>query len=232
MKKGLILCLGLIFSLNTYALRSYEASYDLYASMALGSIKIGHAEFKLEANNDRYVYTSTASVSPLWRTLYNYSRSEKSSGIVANQQLISSYYGLTEIKGDTVNKNIEINIFVDQSYSIIGGAKFWKTGPGKVVDELNLYLVLSQDINNQPEQKFFTYQVADGTGIKPQVFNVIGSEIVEINGEKLQTIKIDCLELRLTLNLSEKYDYLPVLIKKTNGKSRFYLTLTDYQELP
>ena len=123
-------------------------------------------------------------------------------------------------------------IFADQSFSMIGGVKYLKTGPGKVVDELNLYLVLSQDISKQPLQKVFTYQVADGTGIKPQVFNVIGSEIVEINGEKLQTIKIDCLELRLTLNLSEKYDYLPVLIKKTNGNSRFYLTLTDYQELP
>jgi len=232
MKKGLILCLGLIFSISSHALSPYKASYDLYASMALSSIKIGNAEFKLEANNDHYIYTSKASVSPLWRTLYNYSRSEKSSGIVINQQLISSYYGLTETKGDAVNKKIEINIFVDQSYSIIGGAKFWKTGPGKVVDELNLYLVLSQDISNQPEQKVFTYQVADGKGIKPQSFNVIGNEVLEINGEKLQTIKIDCPELRLTLNLSKKHNYLPVLIRKTNGGSSFHLTLVDHQELP
>ena len=64
-----------------------------------------------------------------------------------------------------------------------------------------------------------------------QSFSVIGSEIVEIDSKKLQTIKIECPELHLTLNLSEKYDYLPVLIKKSNGKSRYYLTLTSYKKI-
>ena len=232
MKKGLILCLGLICSLSSYALSSYEASYDLYANMALGSLKIGNAEFKLEADNDRYVYTNKASVSPLWQTLYNYSRTEESSGLVVNQQIISNYYKLLELKGDSVDKDLEINIFTDQNFSTVNGNKFWKNGPGKIADELSIYLVLSQDISLQPDREIFTYQVADSAGIKPQNFTVLGNEVIEINGEKLQTIKIECPELRLTLNLSEKHSYLPVLIRKTNGKSRFHLTLTDYQELP
>ncbi|MCS5591371.1 MAG: DUF3108 domain-containing protein [Gammaproteobacteria bacterium] len=232
MKKGLILCLGLICSLSSYALSPYEASFDLYASMALGSIKIGNVDYKLEASDDRYVYTSEASVSPLWQTLYNYSRAEESSGLIVNQQLISNYYRLLQRKGDSVDKDFEINIFTDQNFSTINGEKFWKNGPGKIVDELSIYLVLSRDVSIQPTREVFTYQVADSEGIKPQNFTVLGSETIEINGEKLQTIKIECLELRLTLNLSEKHDYLPVLIKKTNGGSRFYLTLTNYKELP
>ena len=232
MKKGLILCLGLICSLSSYALSSYEASYDLYASMALGSLKIGNAEFKLEADNDHYVYTNKASVSPLWQTLYNYSRTEESSGLVVNQQIISNYYRLLELKGDSVDKDFEINIFTDQNFATVGSNKFWKNGPGKIADELSIYLVLSRDISTQPNREIFTYQVADSKGIKPQNFTVLGSETIEINGEKLQTIIIECPELRLTLNLSEKYNYLPVLIRKTNGKSRFHLTLTEYQELP
>jgi len=200
--------------------------------MALGSIKIGNVDYKLEASDDRYVYTSEASVSPLWQTLYNYSRAEESSGLIVNQQLISNYYRLLQRKGDSVDKDFEINIFTDQNFSTINGEKFWKNGPGKIVDELSIYLVLSRDVSIQPTREVFTYQVADSEGIKPQNFTVLGSETIEINGEKLQTIKIECLELRLTLNLSEKHDYLPVLIKKTNGGSRFYLTLTNYKELP
>jgi hypothetical protein len=232
MKKGLILCLGVICSLSSYALSSYKANYDLYASMALGSLKIGNAEFILEADNDHYVYTNKASVSPLWQTLYNYSRTEESSGLVVNQQIISNYYRLLELKGDSVDKAFEIKIFTDQNFSTVEGNKYWKNGPGKIADELSIYLALSYDINTQPNQKIFTYQVADSEGIKPQNFTVLGAETIDINGEKIPTIKIECPELRLTLNLSEKHNYLPILIRKTNGKSRFHLTLTNYQELP
>jgi hypothetical protein len=164
--------------------------------------------------------------------LYNYSRTEESSGLVVNQQIISNYYRLLELKGDSVDKDFEINIFTDQNFATVGSNKFWKNGPGKIADELSIYLVLSRDISTQPNREIFTYQVADSKGIKPQNFTVLGSETIEINGEKLQTIIIECPELRLTLNLSEKYNYLPVLIRKTNGKSRFHLTLTEYQELP
>lgn len=231
MKKKFILCLGLIFSISTHALSSYEASYDLYANLALGSLKIGKADFKLETDNDSYVYTSKASVSPLWQTLYNYSRSETSSGLVVNKQLITNYYRLLEHKGDSIHKDVEINIFVDQNFSMVGDAKHWKNGPGKIADELSIYLALSRDINLQPAKEIFTYQVADSKGIKPQNFQIIGKEIIEINGKKLQTIKISCPELRLTLHFSEKIDYLPALISKTNGDNRFYLILTEYNKL-
>ena len=232
MNKGLILCLGLVCSLSSYALSSYEASYDLYANTVLGSIKVGHADFKLEIDGDRYVYTNKASVNELFQHLFNYSWSEKSSGVIVNQQLITNFYSLTEKKDDSVNKNIEIKIFVEQNFSIVNGEKFWKSGTGKITDELSLYLVLSRDIRIQPNNEIFTYQVADSEGIKPQNFTVVGNEIIEVNGEELQTIKIECPELRLTLNLSEKYDYLPVLIKMTNAGNHFNLTLTDYRKLP
>ena len=231
MKKTFILCLGLIFSIGAHALSSYKASYDLYANMALGSLKIGKADFRLEVGNDKYNYINNASVSPLWQALYNYSRSETSSGLVVNQQLISNYYKLLEYHGDSVQKEVEINIFVDQNFSMVGNTKHWKNGPGKIADELSIYLALSRDISIQPAKEIFTYQVADSGGIKPQNFRVLGQEIIEINGEKLQTIKISCPELRLTLNLSKVFDHLPVLINKTNGGNHFYLTLTEYDKL-
>ena len=224
MKKGLILLLGLIFSLSSHALSSYEASYDLYINKIDTNIHLGNAEFKLEINDETYTYTSSASVRPLLSIFYNYSRDEKSSGLILNQQLISNYYKLFEHTDDSVDIDFEINISTEQNLSMIGEAK--------VVDELSLYLALSQDINNQPDQKVFTYQVAGSEGITPQNFTVLGNETIEINGEEVQTIKIECLELRLTLNLSEAHDYLPVLIKKTNGKSLFHLILTDYRKQP
>ena len=45
----------------------------------------------------------------------------------------------------------------------------------------------------------------------------------------METIVINCPELKLTLNLSVEHNLQPVLIKKINGKTEFILMLKDFK---
>ena len=227
----ILLFLGLIFSIESYALKPHEANYNLDYVTNISAIKIGNANFKFEVNDTKYVYIEKAITSPLWKIVYDYSRDEKSSGIVVDQQFINHYYKMLELTKGSAAKDLEINIFADQGYSIINGDKFLKIGSGRIVDELSIYLMLSQDMKAQPDKDSFTYEIANSKGIKTQVFKHLGNEIIEINGKKMQTIKVYCEEIKLTIHFSKAHDYLPVLIKKISDHGKeFRLTITSYAE--
>jgi len=232
MKKYFILAITLTLVMPVLALSSYQAKFSLYVETDLGTIKIGKADFELQAKDDKYVYTSEASTSFLWKTLYDYSRTETSIGMKNNNELVSSYYIVSEnVKGSTKN-NYEINIFSGQNYATYNGEKYvGEIEPGGLVDSLSVYLALSEDMKINPEQTVFNYQVANSEGIKRQDFTVAGYETISINEKNLETIIILCTELRLSLNLSKEYGYLPVRISKINGKNIFHMKLTEYSEL-
>jgi hypothetical protein len=73
--------------------------------------------------------------------------------------------------------------------------------------------------------------VANSKGIKRQDFTVGGRETITINDKEIETIKILCPELNLSLNLAKEYSYLPVMIRKVNGNTIFNMKLTEYSEL-
>jgi len=215
-----------------FALSSYQAKFYLYVETDLGALKIGKANFALQAKDDMYVYTSKASTSALWKALYEYSRTETSIGKKKNDQLVSSYYIVSEnVKGSTRN-DYEIYIFAEQNYATYNGEKYvGEIEPGGLVDSLSVYLALSEDMKLNPEQTIFNYQVANSKGIKKQDFTVDGRETITINDKEIETIKILCPELNLSLNLAKEYGYLPVSISKINGKTTFNMKLTEYSEL-
>jgi len=229
MKKNLILALSLFIAFQSQALSPYKASYDLYASSGIGSLKIGNVEFGLEVDQTEFKYTSEASTASLWKTLFDYKRSEKSVGLLSNDDLLGSYYRQFELKDGEVENDFEINIFSAQNYATFNNEKTWKVRPGSIVDELSVYLALSYHINKYPNVESLVYQVANEEGIKTQKFIIDGTETVKVNGKELETIKVLCPEMSLTLNLSEEYNYLPVRISKING-SHFKLMLSDYEQ--
>jgi len=215
-----------------FALSSYQAKFSLYAETELGALKIGKANFALQVKDDMYVYTSKASTSSLWKTLYDYSRTETSIGMKSNNDLVSSYYIVNEnVKGSTKN-DYEIYIYAEQNYATYNGEKYMgEIEPGGLVDSLSVYLALSEDMKLYPEQTIFNYQVANSEGIKRQDFTVDGREAITINDKEIETIIILCPELNLSLNLAKEYGYLPVMIRKVNGKTVFNMELTEYTEL-
>jgi len=103
-----------------------------------------------------------------------------------------------------------------------------ETNSSDIVDPLSLYLNISGDVQKSPNRKVFTYQFADKKGISQREFTIIGIEKIKINKNEIETIRIECPELDLRINISKEYNFMPVFISKTNGKSDFSLILVDF----
>jgi len=229
MKKLKIFTLILILSSRVHALSPYSALYDLYADTNMGNFKIGIAEFSLETDNENYIYTSQASTKSMWSALYKFSRYEQSIGTNSYNELVSKKYMVNEILGDNDKKNITIDFFPEKNYATYNNNEKWKISPGNLVDELSVYLALSQDVKNNIDAKEFIYQVGSEEKVKFQTFNINGKEKITIGDEIIDTILVNCPELNLTLNLSEKHNYLPVLIEKINKKNNFRIVLNSIE---
>ena len=229
MNKVIILFLGLLFSFQSFALTPYKGSYDLYAETVMGNLQIGTAILNLEINGNQFEFTTEARTASLWKALYDYSRSEKSIGNEIDGQIINTYFSVIEKIKEEVKKNYEITIETDKNYAVSSTGSEFEIKPGLLVDTLSVYLALSNDIINKPSQSEFTYQVVDEVGVKYLQFKVDGSEKLLINESEIETIRVVCDELQLTLNLSIKDNFQPIRIHKINGKTPFTMMLTKFE---
>ena len=227
MKKIIFSFLFFIFS-NSLALSPYIGSYELYANTKMGNLKIGKATLNLNVIEDQFKFTTEAKTESLWKALYDYSRSEKSTGHEVDGQVINNYFSVIEKIKDEVKKNYEINIATDKNYAISSTGEEWEIKPGLLVDPLSVYLALSNDMLNKPNQVEFTYQVVDQEGVEYLQFRVEGEEMIEINGREIKTSRVICDELELTLNLSAQDNFQPVKIHKVNGKTEFTMILIEF----
>ena len=227
MKKIIFSFLFFIFS-NSLALSPYFGSYELYADTKMGNLKIGKATLNLNVIEDQFTFTTEAKTESLWKALYDYSRSEKSTGHEVDGQVINNYFSVIEKIKDEVKKNYEINIATDKNYAISSTGEEWEIKPGLLVDPLSVYLALSNDMLNKPNQVEFTYQVVDQEGVEYLQFRVEGEEMIEINGREIKTSRVICDELELTLNLSAQDNFQPVKIHKVNGKTEFTMILIEF----
>lgn len=227
MKKIIFSFLFFIFS-NSLALSPYVGSYELYADTKMGNLKIGKATLNLNVIEDQFTFTTEAKTESLWKALYDYSRSEKSTGQEVDGQVINNYFSVIEKIKDEVKKNYEINIATDKNYAISSTGEEWEIKPGLLVDPLSVYLALSNDMLNKPNQVEFTYQVVDQEGVEYLQFRVEGEEMIEINGREIKTSRVICDELELTLNLSAQDNFQPVKIHKVNGKTEFTMILIEF----
>jgi len=229
MNKVIVLFLGLLFSLQSFALSPYKGSYDLYAETVMGNLKIGTAILKLKVNNDQFEFTTDAKTASLWKALYDFSRSEKSIGNEIDGQIINTYFSVEEkIKGE-VKKNYKITIETDKNYAVSSSGDEFEIKPGLLVDTLSVYLALSNDMVNKPNESEFTYQVVDEVGVKYLQFKLDGSEKILINESEIETIRVVCDELQLSLNLSIKDNFQPIRIHKLNGKTAFTMILIEFE---
>jgi len=227
----LILCFFMAFEIQ--ALTSYEATYNLSATSDLGKLKIGNARFKLVVNNnDEFTFSSVAFTDSIWKTLYDYSRYEKSIGLKIDNYINSQYYDLVEISKEELEKNNKIRIYPDKNYAIINSEKRWETISKSTLDELSVYLALAEDVQKNPNQDVFTYQVIDEKGINQVNFKFENYETITINNIEIESMKMISSELELSLNLSKAFNFLPVIINRVNQKNHYQLTLSQFKELP
>jgi len=229
MNKVIFLFLGLLISFQSFALVAYKGSYDLYAETVMGNLKIGTAELNLEINGNQFEFTTEASTASVWKALYDYSRSETSIGNEIDGQIINTSFSVIEkIKGE-IKKNYEITIETDKNYAVSSSGDEFEIKPGLLVDTLSVYLALSNDMINKPNESEFTYQVVDEVGVKYLQFKLDGSEKILINESEIETMRVVCEELQLTLNLSIIENFQPIRIHKINGKTAFTMTLIEFE---
>ena len=229
MNKVIFLFLGLLFSVQSFALTPYKGSYDLYAKTVMGDLKIGTAILNLEVNNNKFKFTTEARTESLWKSLYDYSRSETSIGNETDGQIINTYFSVIEKIKNEVKKDYEITIETDKNYAVSSNGDEFEIKPGLLVDTLSVYLALSNDMVNKPNESEFTYQVVDEAGVKYLQFKLDGTEKLLINESEIETIRVFCDELQLTLNLSVEENFQPIKIHKINGKTAFTMTLIDFE---
>jgi len=228
MKKIALLFLSLIVT-NSLALSPYVGSYQLYADTKMGNLQIGSAVLKLEMSGSEFTFTTEAKTESLWKALYDYSRSEKSTGNETDGQVINKYFSVIEKIKDEVKKDYELTIVTDKNYALSSTGEEFEIKPGLLVDPLSVYLALSNDMLNNPDQLEFTYQVVDQDGVKYLKFIVDGHEEISINAREIDTIRVRCEELELALNLSVNDNYQPVRIHKVNGKTEFTMLLIEFR---
>ena len=228
MKKIALLFLSLIVT-NSLALSPYVGSYQLYADTKMGNLQIGSAVLKLEMSGSEFTFTTEAKTESLWKALYDYSRSEKSTGNETDGQVINKYFSVIEKIKDEVKKDYELTIVTDKNYALSSTGEEFEIKPGLLVDPLSVYLALSNDMLNNPDQLEFTYQVVDQNGVKYLKFIVDGHEKISINAREIDTIRVRCEELELALNLSVNDNYQPVRIHKVNGKTEFTMLLIEFK---
>jgi len=229
MYKVIVLFLGLLISFQSFALTPYKGSYDLYAETVMGNLKIGTAILNLEINDNQFEFTTEASTASVWKALYDYSRSERSKGNEIDGQIINTSFSVIEkIKGE-IKKNYKITIETDKNYAVSSTGDEFEIKPGLLVDTLSVYLALSNDMINKPNESEFTYQVVDEVGVKYLQFKLDGSEKILINESEIETMRVVCEELQLTLNLSIIENFQPIRIHKVNGKTAFTMTLIEFE---
>mgnify|MGYP000173799393 FL=1 len=228
MNKIIFVLVAILFSIQSFALTAYKGSYDLYAQTSMGNLKIGTAILNLKVNNSQFEFTTEASTESVWKALYDYSRSEKSMGNEVDGQIINNYFSVKEKVKNELKKDYEITIETDKNYAVSSSGEEFEIKPGLLVDPLSVYLALSNDIINKPNQKEFTYQVVDQVGVKYLTFKLDGTENILINEIDVKTIRVVCDELQLTLNLSVKENFQPIRIHKINGKTGFTMALISF----
>jgi hypothetical protein len=236
MKKIFIFILNIVISFQVFALTPYEAKYNLSAKTELGNFKIGTAKYILLIDdNDNFTFTSQAYTDPVWESLYDYSRHEKSIGLKKNSQLTSIYYNLVEIEKGVVSHNYQFEVYPEKNHAIISGLEYndehLEIDDNPILDNLSVYLALAEDITANPSQSEFVYHVAGEHRIEEQQFKFIDHENITINGKNVNTIKVSEQEEGITFNLAKDYNFIPVVINRVNNDKEFRLTLTKFSKL-
>ena len=111
---------------------------------------------------------------PYGKLIYDFSRSEKSIGNEIDGQIINTYFSVVEKMKGEVKKNYEISIETDKNYAVSSSGDEFEIKPGLLVDTLSVYLALSNDMVNNPNESEFTYQVVDEVGVKYLQFKLDG----------------------------------------------------------
>ena len=231
--KSLALILFIYFN-NVLAFEPHTANYQL----SINGINIAKEIRTLHELDNQYFYTANAETSGVLSLIKDYSIAASSIFSINDKGVDGVNYQIMEQENGKVSKNRAIDISSKNNTVISILTKTqpkiitWKAEQGNIVDPLSLFLAISYDLTNKPEQKDFYYQVANGKSVKQHHYQKSKNVDIKINNRTFKTIKVDRMDS--TNNKSQiyyltEYRYLPVIIKQTKGSKKYLYKIKDFK---
>ncbi len=187
----------LILSSSVLALKPHIATYTL----SISDLEIAKELRVLYKEKNVYYYTANAKTIGLANLIKNYEIRSKSTFVIDELGVHSQHYQNFERDGNEIKKDFDI-------YPI-----------GQQVDSLNMLLVVTHELENNPEKKYFNLLVNNGRVLKKQRYQQVPS-----GNDNL--IKIINKEKKLTAFFAKDKFYLPILVRK--NKFTYTLNTIDF----
>lgn len=214
----------MIFSCNISAtdLMPFIAKYEL----SFGGIPIATETRVLNKFGNDYVYTAKAKTSGLTSFLGDISIDARSLFSINESGVDSQSYIINEKKDGKLSKSYALNISsknnIVLSTSTISApeANNFKSLNGNIVDPLNLFLAISNDLKNN--KKTLNYQVADGKSVKLKTYKKISTKPYKVGNNIDNIIEItEANNSNIRAFFSPKNLFLPVFIERTKNGKKF-----------
>ncbi len=225
----------LFFYINTaFAFEPHIANYQL----SINGIKIAEEVRTLHELDDRYFYTANAKTSGLAAMIKDYTISASSTFSINKSGVDSINYQILEQEDKQVTENYVIDVYSKNSTVMSSLTKTqsnvitWKAKQGNIVDPLSLFLALSHDLKDKPNQSEFNYQVADGKSIKQQRFKKTKNQTITIDNQTFKAIKVERINSEnnnMQAYFLSEYRYLPVIIKQTKGSKKYLYEIKNFE---
>nr|BBA26277.1 conserved hypothetical protein [bacterium symbiont of Abyssogena mariana] len=217
-----------------YALKAHTANYKL----SINGFKIAEEVRTLHKLDKHYFYTANARTSGLAAFIKDYSIAASSTFSANRQGVNAIHYQIIEQEDGELVKNYAIDIH-SKNHTVVSiltktqpKIKTWHSKDGNIVDPLSLFLALSNDLEHNPNQSIFTYQVANGKSIEQHQYKRTNGHLLKINDQSVKAIKVSRINANnnnIKAYFLPKYQYLPVLIEQNKGNKRYTYTLTNLQ---
>ncbi|SMN17082.1 hypothetical protein CRYPA_879 [uncultured Candidatus Thioglobus sp.] len=221
-----------LISINAVAFKPHVANYQL----SINGLKIAEEVRTLHQLEDSYFYTANAKTSGLAALIKDYSIAASSTFQLNDKGVSSITYQIIEQKDKEITKSYAIDI--NSQSGIVSSVptktqvkiKTWKTTPGNITDPLTVFLAMSFDLQNNPEQSLFSYQIADGSSIEIQEFKKTNNQTISVQGKPYDAIKVERINHqgnKIQVYFLSEYQYLPILIKQTKGGRNYLYEITN-----
>ncbi|HCV74984.1 MAG TPA: hypothetical protein DGE70_04625, partial [Gammaproteobacteria bacterium] len=185
-----------------------------------------------------YFYTANAKTSGLAALIKDYTISASSTFLINKEGVGSINYQILEQEGKQVSENYVIDINSKSGTVMSSLTKTqpkvitWKVKKGNVVDPLSLFLALSYNLKDKPNQSEFSYQVADGKSVEQQYYKKTENQIVSVDNQTFNAIKVERINSEnnnMQAYFLSEYRYLPVIIKMTKGSKKYRYEIKDFK---
>lgn len=205
----------LFLSLEVFALTPHKINY----SLEINGWKVADEVRILRKENGRWTYSAEAKTIGIAKLFKDRQIRAISKFTINNFGVDAINYQKIEASGNKIYKNIKLKLN-SKNQKASTKTKTWKLKKSNVVDPLSLFLALSYDLKNQPQQVQFNYQEADGKRLKHRSYHKIGFDIINIKDRKIKTIKISDGK-NLNAWFAPSLDFLPILIEKDDNASKY-----------